>query len=201
MPQAVIEMEGMVFGMLTVGKRIGMRHGQSEYRVSCQCGKEKTMLRVNILKSHSCGCVPRAQFYKHGMSETKLFGVWTNMNRRCYDAKAKDYPRYGGRGITVCQEWRDSFSSFYDWAVKAGYRQGLSIDRMDNFGGYSPANCRWATAHEQAINKRSNIWIEYQGIRLTISQWAKRVGINRTTLEGRYHRNWPVEKMLTKGVQ
>ena len=128
----IVDMKGMRLGMITVGERIGIRLRQSEFNVTCDCGVTKPMLRGNILKSLSCGCVPRMQFYKHGMVETKLFKVWTGLNRRCYSPNRGDYERYGGRGIDVCEEWKTEFGPFYEWAIKSGYQQGLSIDRINN---------------------------------------------------------------------
>jgi hypothetical protein len=115
------------------------------------------------------------------------------MVARCHRKNTKAYPAYGGRGITVCDEWKNSFQSFYDWAMENGYNDGLSIDRIDNDKGYSPVNCRWVTMDTQSNNRRSNVTVEYNGESHTVAEWAKILGIKYGTLHKRLEEGWSAE--------
>ena len=107
------------------------------------------------------------------------------MKARCYNPHNKSYKNYGGRGISVCDEWIDSYEAFYKWAISSGYQPGLTIERIDNEKGYSPENCRWATKAEQTRNRRSVIWITYNGKTQCMEDWAKELGISRGTISSR----------------
>lgn len=120
------------------------------------------------------------------------------MRQRCYNPKNRDFKHYGGRGITVCEEWRKDFKVFHDWAMANGYAKGLTLDRIDVNGNYSPENCRWATMLEQSNNLRKNKLLTYQGETKTVAEWARIKGIRRNTLWLRlYKHKWSVEKALT----
>ena len=134
--------------------------------------------------------------YKHGGKGTRLYRIWKAMRSRCNNPNTLAYPRYGGRGIGVCKEW-DDFSKFRAWAIANGYSDDLSIDRVDNDGGYSPDNCRWATRKEQNTNQRSNRMIEFHGERKTLTEWAALMGLSFTCVDDRLRRGWSVEKALT----
>lgn len=121
----------------------------------------------------------------HGESKTKLNKVWRNMKDRCYNPNNSRYSHYGLRGISVCKEWVHSYISFRDWANINGYSDGLSLDRIDNDGDYTPDNCRWVDSVIQNNNFSRNKMICYNGITLSISQWSKRLGISRNTLDYR----------------
>ena len=124
------------------------------------------------------------------------------MKARCYYKKDSRYMDYGGRGITVCKEWLDSFQAFYDWAMANGYADDLTIDRIDVDGNYEPSNCRWATRKQQGNNKRSNVLITYGEETHTLAEWAEKVGIKRTTLVSRLFVNhWDIEKALFQPVR
>lgn len=111
------------------------------------------------------------------------------MVQRCTNPKASNYKRYGGRGIKICDEWRKNFVSFYDWAVTHGYKEGLSLDRIDVNGNYEPVNCRWATLEQQQNNMRNNHFIEYKGVTHTIAEWSRILKVNHETLRYRVIHN------------
>lgn len=137
---------------------------------------------------------------KHGMAKTNIYDVWSAMKERCLNKNSKDYPNYGGRGITVCNEWSE-FISFYEWAMESGYSKNLTIDRKDNDKGYSPQNCKFSTRKVQNNNKRNNVWYEYLGQRKTIAQWSEFTGILYSTLSIRFRKGWGVEKALLTPIR
>jgi hypothetical protein len=119
------------------------------------------------------------------------------MKRRCFNPKAIGYHNYGGRGITICDEWM-TFSTFYEWSIASGYAEGLTIERIDNDGNYSPDNCKWVTRQEQANNRRTNRPITFNGVTKNLGQWAVGLGISKGALTQRidkYH--WSIEDALT----
>lgn len=130
----------------------------------------------------------------HSMSRTNTYAVWRSMLSRCANPCAKDYPRYGGRGIAVCDRWR-SFESFLaDMGVKP---DGMTLDRKDGARGYEPDNCRWATPTEQARNTRQNVLVTHSGVTASVAEWAERVGLERKTLQYRIRAGWDTARALT----
>lgn len=138
--------------------------------------------------------------YKHGKRNTRLFSIWINMLTRCSNKNTKAYNYYGGRGITVCDEWKNSFNSFYDWSMNNGYESNLTIDRIDVNGNYSPDNCRWTTIKTQANNRRNNHYVNINGVVRTLTEWCELYGINYRTVQDRLKRGWSVEKALLTPV-
>lgn len=161
-------------------------------------------------KAKSCGCLRKEMSSElcktlnttHGLSlvngkPTRLYYTWMGMRERCNNHKATNYERYGGRGIHVCNEWNDNYKAFHDWAYANGYKDNLTIDRIDVNGNYSPENCRWATPKEQARNKRNNMNVTFRGVTKTISEWAEIVSIKKQVLWRRLKVGWDVETALT----
>lgn len=126
--------------------------------------------------------------YRHGFSRTKLEKAYIHMIDRCYNPKSTMYYNYGARGITVCDEWRNDNKEFFNWAITHGYIEGLTLDRIDNDKGYSPENCRWVTMKEQQNNRRDNVWVEIDGVRHTVSQWAEIYNIPPNIIYARINR-------------
>lgn len=134
------------------------------------------------------------------MSRIRLRRIYDGIKYRCYNRKHVEYSRYGGRGITICDEWRDNFLNFYEWAIANGYADNLSIDRIDNEKGYSPGNCRWATRKEQQRNLSKTIWVEIGGVCKSLRQWSTETGIYFNTLYKR-HKKGVTGVALIKEVQ
>lgn len=135
-------------------------------------------------------------FVKHGMSGTRIYKTWNNMRSRCNNPKATKYYLYGGKGIEVCKEWKESFESFYYWSMENGYQENLSIDRIDGEEDYSPSNCRWATNKEQANNTTQNHYLTFKGETHNVTQWAELIGVTPKCLSTRIERGWTVERAL-----
>lgn len=133
---------------------------------------------------------------QHGGRYTRLYNIWLNMKQRCSNPKASHYEYYGGRGISVCKEWRDSFSSFREWAISNGYNEKLTLDRIDRDKDYCPDNCRWITQTEQMSNTSRNIMLTYKGDTHSLSEWSRILGVPYGTIKSRYRYGWSVERML-----
>lgn len=136
----------------------------------------------------------------HGLGNHKLYNVWCSMKERCANKHNKSYKNYGERGIKVCDEWRNDFKAFYNWAMANGYTDGLTIDRIDNNGNYEPSNCRWASRRLQNRNYGRNHLITFNGETLCLCDMAGKYNIPRARLTYRLSHGWDIEKaLLTKG--
>jgi hypothetical protein len=196
---------GERFGILTVIEPAGKaKSGHMQWKCLCDCGKETVALGHNIRKGNttSCGC----RWRKHGQSNgnggrpTSTYKRWGGILDRCTNPNNKKYHLYGGRGITVCDRWRESFTAFLEDMGERPSKKH-SLDRYpDQNGNYEPGNCRWATIREQNRNKSSNRLVTFQGETLTIAEWAERKGMIWETLDGRL-KKWTVEKALTTPVR
>lgn len=187
-----IDLTNKKFGRLLVIERSrNDKQGKPMWRCRCDCGSEITVRGAALSQGHtvSCGCYCREIHTSHGGSESRLYHVWHSMKERCYSKTHNAYPDYGGRGITVCNEWLD-FANFRKWAMDSGYDENApqwacTLDRVDVNGGYCPQNCRWVDMAEQAKNKRNNRHIEYNGETHNLSEWASILGIGYQTLYAR----------------
>ena len=191
-----VDLTGLRFGRLTVLNvaKDDMKHHGQRWLCQCDCGK-KIITRGDGLQSghtKSCGCDNKRRT-THNESNTKLYSVWVEMKQRCENPNSDAYKYYGGRGIKVCDEWQD-FEPFYKWAMENGYSTGLTIDRIDNNGGYSPSNCRWTTRLFQMSNRRNTVFLEYAGMRHTIREWCDITGKSYKKVYAEYQRGIPLEK-------
>ena len=186
---------GQTFGRLTViaeGKTRETKSKRKQYYWVCQCncGSQPKEINQNSLLTGdivSCGCYRsehKSEYgFKHGMSNTRIYNIWSGIIQRCCNPNAHNYARYGGRGITICQDWLNSFVSFYKWAMGNGYADNLTIDRIDLDGDYSPSNCRWITQAEQNRNTSRIRWIEKNdGTKITSAEAARIAGLSRATV-------------------
>lgn len=200
------DLTGQRFGRLVVIRKDHVaRNHNIAWLCKCDCGNYHIATTANLHRGSvkSCGCWYRDYIKAggnnrttHGKSKTRLYKAWTQMKQRCYNQHKDGYEDYGGRGITVCEEWRNSFEAFYKWSIANGYTDKLSIDRINVNGNYEPSNCRWATNKEQSNNRRSNIHIEYKGEVKTLKQWAEEKGICEKTLKHRIESGWDIEKAM-----
>jgi len=202
------DLTGQRFGRLVVLEKQGVRKfncGSSavEWKCKCDCGNEKIVLTQDLKskKVQSCGCFQIEARMTHQLSNHKLYRVWVSMINRCYDPKTRHYKDYGGRGIFVCEEWRNNFKIFYDWCMENNYEEGLTVDRTDNDKEYSPSNCRLLSIQAQQFNKRNNIWIEYNGERRLLKDWSVILNIKYSTLFSRiYTRKWDIERAFSEPI-
>lgn len=199
-----IDLTGHRYGRLTVLKRDGHIHGKTAWICRCDCGKivRKDANAMRQGYSLSCGCMRRElaaiRHTKHNHCRTRLYDTYNNMKARCYRKSNHKYPIYGGRGIKICDEWLKDFGEFYDWAISHGYREDLTIDRIDNDGDYEPGNCRWVTNKVQSMNRRSNRYLEFDGQRKTIEEWSEITGLRYGVISSRVNKlKWSAEKALT----
>lgn len=194
-----VDLTGRRFGRWLVLEETDERKcGSVMWLCKCDCGTIKTVSSNSLLtgKSLSCGCYNKDVNTKHGMGRTRLHGIWSNIRYRCQNPNSIGAKNYIGRGIKVCDEWANSFEAFAEWALANGYRDDLTIDRIDNDGNYEPSNCRWATVKEQGRNKRNNIWLTCGGETHILSEWARITNQPRTRLTRRYHLGWSDEEII-----
>lgn len=204
--QKVKDLTGSKFGRLTV---IGLADTETRHTYwvcQCDCGNMKTVRSDSLQdgRIRSCGCLKQEQDKKNLVSSdakkkflergyksggTRLYHIWMGMKMRCYNIHNARYHRYGGRGISVCDEWKNDFDAFYDWAMSNGYADNLTIDRINNDGNYCPENCRWATAKEQCRNRSSNSNITIGNSTRTVTEWCEIFELDRAEITSRYNRN------------
>jgi hypothetical protein len=183
----IIDHTGEKFNRLLVLKLTGKRGNGRLCLVRCDCGAEKeivqSMLTHKTKPIRSCGCLAKDNHYRvHERSQHKFFHIWNGIVGRCYRESQKSYKDYGGRGITLCDEWKHNSSAFIDWLEKNGYRKGYQLDRIDNDGPYSPDNCQIITPKENSNKRRDNVYYEVDGEQLTIAQLAEKYDIKYATL-------------------
>ena len=190
------DLTGQKFGRWTVVNHVGFnKHHRALWKCQCVCGNTGVVSSQCLIRgfSKSCGCLndevrkSGVNGRRHGMTGTKIYRTWKQIHTRCNNPNTEDYQKwYGSKGIKVCEEW-SKFEPFRDWAMSNGYRDDLTIDRVDFNKDYCPENCRWITLKEQANNKSNVVRIEINGETHTISEWAEITGLPRSTVHMRYH--------------
>lgn len=204
------DLTGVRFGRLECLKVVG-REASSRCVVwlcRCDCGAMVAVRSTSLLTGNtkSCGCLQRekarsqaASRAKHNGCGTRLYRIWKHMKERCQNPNNKDYSNYGGRGIYVCDEWLD-FAKFRDWALANGYRDDLTIERIDVNGPYAPSNCIWIPKAAQNRNTRATRRVTFAGRTLTLREWAEATGIPWNTLRNRLAKGWPFERAITEPI-
>lgn len=183
------------FGRLVVIKNIGKINGRNQWECLCDCGNKKTAITSSLTTGRvkSCGCLMREESSKRmkemrrkkGKRHKRLSTIWLNMKNRCYNPKSTSYKNYGEKKIEICKEWRDSFENFYDWAIKNGYNDTLTLDRINTNGNYEPMNCRWVTQKTQQNNRTNNRVIEMNGESHTVAEWCEKLNVTKKKID--YH--------------
>lgn len=196
------DIAGQKFGMLTAIKFIENKNGFRIWECLCDCGGSVRVKSYNLLNklSRSCRCQNHANRENFNLSKHPLYSIWHGMKTRCYNKKAKNYNIYGGRGVCVCKEWLDSFKLFYDWAISNGWGKGLQLDKDIKGDGflYSPSSCSFVTAKKNMNARRNSVYVEYNGKKLTVSQWAVELGFTDAAIRTRIKNGWSAEKALTQ---
>ncbi len=194
------------FGRLTIIRELSKYKQKRYFLCRCECGNTRRVrlvaMRAGEIKS--CGCLRdeqnRVAGYKHGLHGSGPYWSWRDMKQRCFNLNNVSYKYYGGRGITICEEWLE-YENFYAWAIENGHKSGLTIERINNNGNYEPKNCCWIPAQKQSENTRRSKYISYQGETKILKHWAKATGIRYSVLQARFANGWSTEKALNTPVR
>lgn len=202
---------GERYGRLVVIREVEPRQNKREkvrrFLCQCDCGNTK-IVAINHLVSgetKSCGCYKKGvtgrkpKFPKH-MTTSRLYTIWNGIKARCYTESSTSYKRYGAKGITMCDKWKNDFTSFYNWSIENGYADNLTLDRINCEGNYEPSNCRWVSYTKQANNTKANVFLTLNGESHTYAEWGRIIGVRSATLQQRKHAGWSDEKTLTTPV-
>ena len=206
----LIDLTGKRFGRLEVVEKTEKIRGNTTWLCKCDCGNYKPVIYWNLVSgiTKSCGCLQQElrmqgrKNIKHGGYGTRLYRIYRGMWERCYNKNVSQYPRYGGRGIHICEEWlgEKGFENFREWASTHGYQDDLSIDRIENEKNYSPDNCRWVSNKTQQNNRRVNVILTYKGEKHTMAEWSDIIGIPRATIKSRHRAGWSDEDIITRPI-
>lgn len=196
-----LALTGKKFGRWLVLARADGR----KWLCECECGNQNAVNSSNLQggRSLSCGCLQKERAsqgsLKHGMSAHPIYLCWTRIRNRCFNANDEDFHHYGGRGITVCDRWKDDFDAF-NADMGPTWKCGLSIERNDVNGNYESSNCRWATQREQTRNRRNTVYVDSPWGRIPLVEAAERSGLGHQTIRNRIKSGWPEEKWLLPPV-
>lgn len=194
----VNDLTGKKFGKLEVISLADTNTRKTYWVCKCECGNLKNVRSDSLICGaiQSCGCLKKKQDlinltsnHSHKQSKTRLYQTWQGMKARCYNKHNSRYHRYGGKGITVCDEWKNDFISFCNWANENGYSNKLTIDRIDNNKNYSPENCRWVDTKTQCNNRDTNIKITIGNATKTLTEWCEIFMLDYKKIYARYYRN------------
>lgn len=218
------DLTGKQFGKLTAIRPIGLdKHNEMQWECVCECGNTYVAKSYALRNGHTTQCRECAlkqignanrKYYLLNSVKVKeqekkrepiwecypkrLRGVYTNMKTRCYNPNVSSYKNYGGRGIIICDEWKNSFIAFAQWALENGYNEELFLDRIDNNGNYEPSNCRFVTMKVQCNNRRTNFMVEYNGEQDTLANWARRLNISYNYIQYRLYKGRDMESIVNE---
>ena len=195
------DLTGQIFGYLKVNSRLeNAKNGKARWDCICSCGGKTVATSSDLLSGHtrSCGCKKYESHNKrHGQTNTDIHRKWCQMRQRCNDPRCMPFKYYGAIGITVCPEW-NSFEAFRDWSYANGYKEGLSLDRINNEIGYCPDDCRWVLREEQAGNRRNNLMFSHNGKTQNLKAWCDELGLNYPVIRQRIKRDgYTFEQAIT----
>ena len=199
------DLTGQKFGKLTV---LSYSHSDKNhfayYLCKCECGNTKIVRASNLISgdTKTCGCYNKTTKENggrlvHGLSDTRLYKIWSHLISRCYNPKDRAYKNYGGRGISVCPEWKNDISNFYNWVLENGYKDNLTIDRINNNGNYEPSNCRFVDDKIQSNNRRNNHPITINNETHNLTEWSRIYNIAHSTVVQRLKRGWSEYDAIT----
>lgn len=201
------DLTGKRFGRLVVLGLSNVRKANKRYWLCrCDCGKLVDAQGNNLVSGNtrSCGCLRKETSVScnttHGLRYTRIHNIWSKMKDRCNNARCVEYELYGARGITYCPEW-ETFLPFYNWAMENGYREDLTIDRIDVNGNYCPENCRWITLEEQQKNRRTTRWYTEDGKTMCLTDWIAQKGLTSGCVYSRLKRGWSLERALNTPIR
>ena len=207
MPAKIQIQQGKVFGRLTILKEISAEKGSRVFECLCSCGNtcNKTIKALIKNSISSCGCYQREfnnsprvnmRSENHHFLNTRLYRIWAGMKKRCYNQNCRAFKWYGAKGISVCEEWTNSFLCFRDWALKNGYNDQLTIDRIDSDKNYSEDNCRWVDMRTQNANKKNNRIVFFQGKNMCVSEVSRISNTPYTTIISRLNKGLSLKKAV-----
>ena len=194
-----IDIANQKFGRLTALSRVK----GSKWKCKCECGNIVYVRTNSLIQNYtlSCGCYHKDKLKeinaRHNLSNARIYHIWQNIKRRCYNQNYKYYSYYGKKGITMCDEWKSSFESFYEWSMSAGYSDKLTIDRINSNGNYEPNNCRLVTRKEQQNNISSNLNFTIDGKTKTLAQWCEIYNVPHERTRYRVKNGWDILSALT----
>lgn len=193
---------GNVYGRLVVIKAAESKNGKARWVCKCSCGKELVVGGDSLRNkgTKSCGCLNKDTcgdiFRTHGLSKTRLYTIYNDMKQRCYNKNSSEYNIYGGKGIKICDDWLLSFKNFYDWAILNGYDKTFSLDRIDGNKNYTPENCRWATRKTQAVNRKTTIFIEDDGVKICLKDFCKKRNLKYKLVQSRLKKGQSLDVVI-----
>lgn len=199
------DLTGRKFALLTVISRVeNNAKGKAYWKCLCDCGNVTIVSGSNLRSGavKSCGCLRHKEKETHHLSNTRLYRIWNAMIQRCGNQEHWAYKYYGEKEINICEEWKNNFLAFYEWALGNGYSEELTIDRIDNTKDYFPQNCRWVNRKTQANNRTFCKMIEYNGKTQSLMQWCEELNLNyKRTYSRLYKLGWSFEKAISTPVK